>query len=66
MEETEIAIGDDVVHAYKFLNGGVPMNVSKIQSDQALCEHFVSDQQGGTLHKSTWFPLTEIKKVNYP
>lgn len=65
MESKSIRVGDDVRHKIKILNRSVPMKVSDIQNDQALCEHFEPDEEGGATHHKTWYPIVELEKVIY-
>ncbi len=65
MQTNSITIGDKVRHKTKLLNGNVPMTVSDIKNDQALCDHFEPNDDGGTTHKQTWFPFEELDKVIY-
>lgn len=65
MQTQSIEIGDKVRHRTRLLNGNVPMAVSKIESNQALCDHFEPDENGDTIHKQSWFPFDELEKINF-
>ena len=65
MQKKTILIGDEVRHKTKIINGNVPMVVSDIKNDIALCEHFQPDSEGGNTHNKTWFPIIELDKVIY-
>lgn len=65
MDTQIITIGDNVRHKTKFLNGNAPMTVSKLADNQALCDHFEPNEEGGTTHKQSWFPVEELDKVIY-
>ena len=53
MDTSKITIGDNARHKTKFLNGNAPMKVSKIKDNQALCDHFEPNEEGGTT-PSNW------------
>lgn len=65
MEKQIISIGDDVKHKTKSLNGNIPMTISDIQNNHALCEHFEPNDQGEMAHEKTWIPIDELEKVSY-
>lgn len=65
MQTQLIAIGDKVRHRTRLLNGNVPMTVSKIENNQAFCDHFEPDETGDSIHKQTWFALDELEKINF-
>lgn len=65
MNTQEILDGDYVRHKTKLLNGNMPMNISELKNDQALCNHFDPNDEGGTTHKQSWFPVEELDKIIY-
>lgn len=64
MNNEVITIGDKVRHKTKLLNGNAPMNLSKLKNNQALCDHFEPNEEGGTTHKQSWFPIEELDKID--
>ncbi len=65
MDSQIIDTGDNVRHKTKCLNGNLPMNVSDVKNNQALCDHFEPNEEGGTTHKQSWLPLEQLDKVIY-
>lgn len=65
MDTQKISVGDNVRHKTKLLNGNMPMNISELKNDQALCDHFEPNDEGGTTHKQSWFPVDELDKIIY-
>ena len=63
MKTPQIEIGDNVRHKTKFLNENMTMTVSAIQNNQAQCEHFESNEEGGTTHKKSWFLLPPLAQI---
>lgn len=59
---TEIKKGDQVRHKNILMNGGVPMNVIDVKSEQALCDYFEGSDM---IHKQNWIDLSQLDKVVY-
>lgn len=65
MHNYNINTGDKVRHKTKFLNGNVPMTVSKISDNHVLCEHFEYLKDDSSINKQTWFHIDEVHKIFY-
>lgn len=58
----QIQEGDKVRHKTIIMNGGLAMNVLKIENGKALCEHFEGPDG---IHKQTWVDLSELEVIIY-
>lgn len=65
MDTQIITIDDNVRHKIKLLNGNAPMNISELKDKRALCDHYEPNEEGGTTHKKSWFPVEELNKIDY-